>query len=187
MSKAYLPKETWVTCTFQRMTQEPKSQQQNQGEIYQLVSLNHTFLSALASTSTFIQNHPTTEASESFSLAARNISDNLNQCIALLTPQEKEIEKKAELSSFLENVDTKTMLSMHDNPTKIIAESVNSRMNEAYLIIEQLKWLYSLSDQMLRLILSFNSFVLLDSILKSVLPYSNSSIGQIGIGLSFVP
>ncbi len=141
-----------LSATFQRMTQEPKSQQQNQGEIYQLVSLNHTFLSALASTSTFIQNHPTTEASESFSLAARNISDNLNQCIALLTPQEKEIEKKAELSSFLENVDTKTMLSMHDNPTKIIAESVNSRMNEAYLIIEQLKWLYSLSDQMLRLI-----------------------------------
>src|SRR5690625_6715809 len=66
------------------MTQEPKSQQKNMDVVYELVTLNHTFLSALASTSTFIQNHPTTEASTSFSLAAKNIDNNLDNCISLL-------------------------------------------------------------------------------------------------------
>lgn len=143
-----------LSATFQRMTQEPKSQQQNLKEIYQLVSLNHTFLSALASTSTFIQNHPTTQASSSFGLAAKNIDANLQHCIALLTgkPIPEVIAEDNKLSGFLENVETKTLLSMEETPQELAAESIKRDINEAYLIIEQLKWLYSLSNQMLRLI-----------------------------------
>lgn len=143
-----------LSATFQRMTQEPKSRQQNLKKIYQLVTLNHTFLSALASTSTFIQNHPTTEASESFILAARNIDANLMRCITLLEEEKKHklVEKTNKLSSFLEDVDTKTILSMEKTPTELATENIDTSINEAYLIIEQLKWLYSLSEQMLRLI-----------------------------------
>lgn len=144
-----------LSATFQRMTQEPKSQQHNLKKIYQLVSLNHTFLSALASTSTFIQNHPTTEASESFSLAAKNINANLSSCIAVLKEGSECNQKEknsSKLSYFLEDVDTKTMLSMEKTPTELAAEGISTRVQEAYLIIEQLKWLYSLSEQMLRLI-----------------------------------
>lgn len=143
-----------LSATFQRMTQEPKSQQHNLKQIYQLVTLNHTFLSALASTSTFIQNHPTTEASESFSLAAKNIDANLASCIAMLKEegQVDQVGVENKLSYFLENVDTKTLLSMEKTPAELATESISTTMNEAYLIIEQLKWLYSLSEQMLRLI-----------------------------------
>ncbi|MFV0573103.1 MAG: hypothetical protein ACK5M1_11815 [Xanthomarina gelatinilytica] len=42
-------------------------------KIYELVELNHTFLSSLASLSTYIQNHPTTEASEMFKAATHKI------------------------------------------------------------------------------------------------------------------
>src|SRR5699024_3057752 len=139
-------------------TQEPKSQQQHQSEIYQLVSLNHTFLSALASTSTFIQNHPTTEASESFSLAAKNITDHLQECIEWLSGNEnvQQFQQK-ELSYFLEDVDTTQMLSLDLNAREAYTIEMTSDINEAYLIIEQLKWLYSLSDQMLRLVKKIKS------------------------------
>lgn len=148
-----------LSATFQRMTQEPKSQQHNLKQIYQLVSLNHTFLSALASTSTFIQNHPTTEASESFSLAAKNIDTNLRYCIGLLkeVDESEQVGPHSKLSYFLEDVETKTMLSMEKTPTQIATGSVPTSMNEAYLIIEQLKWLYSLSEQMYRLVRKMNN------------------------------
>lgn len=143
-----------LSATFQRMTQEPKSQQLNYKEIYQLVSINHTFLSALASTSTFIQNHPTTEASKSFSLAAKNIDANLERCIALLKDNSipDQLEEETKLSGFLENVETKTLIAMKETPEELAAEYFKRDINEAYLIIEQLKWLYSLSNQMLGLI-----------------------------------
>jgi len=147
-----------LSATFQRMTQEPKSQQQHQSEIYQLVSLNHTFLSALASPSTFIQNLPTTEASESFSLAAKNITDHLQECIEWLSGNEnvQQFQQK-ELSYFLEDVDTTQMLSLDLNAREAYTIEMTSDINEAYLIIEQLKWLYSLSDQMLRLVKKIKS------------------------------
>ena len=37
-----------LSSAFQRMTQEPHSKQKNLNEIYQLVELNHNFLSSLA-------------------------------------------------------------------------------------------------------------------------------------------
>ncbi|HLS11140.1 MAG TPA: FUSC family membrane protein [Flavobacteriaceae bacterium] len=139
-----------LSATFQRMTQEPKSQQKNMDVVYELVTLNHTFLSALASTSTFIQNHPTTEASTSFSLAAKNIDNNLDNCISLLKYNRVFEDKDADnqLSWFLVNVETKTLLEMEETPEELAENDVDRNVNEAYIIIEQLKWLYSLSNQM---------------------------------------
>ena len=115
--------------------------------IYELVTLNHTFLSALASTSTFIQNHPTTKASRSFSLAAKNIDTNLDNCISLLKYNRlfEDKEEGGELSGFLENVETKTLLEMEETPEELAENDMDRDVNEAYIIIEQLKWLYSLA------------------------------------------
>src|SRR5690606_35348172 len=55
-----------LNSAFQRMAQEPKSKQKHLDKIYELVELNHTFLSSVASLSTYIQDHPTTKASEMF-------------------------------------------------------------------------------------------------------------------------
>lgn len=139
-----------LSATFQRMTQEPKSQQKNMNVIYELVTLNHTFLSALASTSTFIQNHPTTKASTNFSLATKNIDTNLDNCISLLKYDKliENNEKRSELSVFLENIETKTFLEMKETPEELAENDMDRDVNEAYIIIEQLKWLYTLSNQM---------------------------------------
>lgn len=143
-----------LSATFQRMTQEPKSQQKSMETFYELVTLNHTILSALASTSTFIQNHPTTKASKSFILAAKNIDTNLERCIVLLENRSSstKLAEESELSDFLENVETKTLLEIEETPEALAEDKVDRSVNEAYIIIEQLKWLYSLSKQMLHTI-----------------------------------
>jgi len=55
-----------LNAAFQRMTQDPKSKQIELDLIYKIVTLNHTFLSAIASLGSFIQHHKTTEDSEQF-------------------------------------------------------------------------------------------------------------------------
>jgi len=55
-----------LSSAFQRMTQEPKSKQKEMDKVYELVVLNHTFLTSLALLSTYIKNYKTTAATERF-------------------------------------------------------------------------------------------------------------------------
>src|SRR5690606_16961375 len=73
-----------LMASFQRMAQEPKSQQKGLQTIYKLVELNHSLLSAIASLGTYIQTHHTTKASEAFNVVANTISRNLERAIAVL-------------------------------------------------------------------------------------------------------
>jgi uncharacterized membrane protein YccC len=69
---------------FQRMAQEPKSQKQQLRLFYEIVSLNHTFLSALASLGTYIRTHTTTEASPDFKDYTQRIVSNLEVALNYL-------------------------------------------------------------------------------------------------------
>src|SRR5699024_6224389 len=73
--KAFL-KMSNLNAAFQRMTQEPKSQRQNLEKFYEMVELNHTFLSSLASLGSYILNNPTTPASENFKSVTSVIVEN---------------------------------------------------------------------------------------------------------------
>lgn len=66
-----------LSSAFQRMAQEPESKQREPDKIYELVVLNHSFLASLASLSTYIKQHKTTEASEQFGIATKKIEQNL--------------------------------------------------------------------------------------------------------------
>src|SRR5690606_11910183 len=55
-----------LSAAFQRMAQEPRFKQSNLDKFFELVSLNHTFLSSLTSLGPFMRNQPTTEASIDF-------------------------------------------------------------------------------------------------------------------------
>lgn len=66
------------------MAQEPVSKQKNLDKIFELVVLNHTFLSSLASFSTYIQNNPTTEALLKFKNFIAEIDKNLEQVLLAL-------------------------------------------------------------------------------------------------------
>lgn len=140
-----------LNSAFQRMAQEPRTKQKGTDEIYELVVLNHTFLASLASLSTFIQHHQTTEASERFKIATATIERNLElvlqcllnkQCNAAQGAAENELFFKEQLPAF-------NFLEIR-NSTFIGTQTVGD-LQEAHLVWEQLQWLFSISSKMLKL------------------------------------
>ncbi len=136
-----------LNSAFQRMAQEPKSKQKHLDKIYELVELNHTFLSSLASLSTYIQNHPTTEASEMFKEATHKIDNYLS--LVLKTLQKEVPEELAQLvqKALSENeqlINDMTFLNPKD-------KHLERQYQEFHLVWEQLQWLYAISRNMLKI------------------------------------
>ncbi|WP_417859303.1 FUSC family membrane protein [Xanthomarina gelatinilytica] len=136
-----------LNSAFQRMAQEPKSKQKHLDKIYELVELNHTFLSSLASLSTYIQNHPTTEASEMFREATHKIDNYLS--LVLKTLQKEVPEELAHLvqKALSENeqlINDMTFLNPKD-------KHLERQYQEFHLVWEQLQWLYAISRNMLKI------------------------------------
>lgn len=136
-----------LSSSFQRMTQEPKTQHKNLDEVFQLVMLMHSFLASLASLGTYITHNPTTPASREFHKIVDSIDANLETFANNLgkpsskirQPDSRQTEKL--ITTRLQNIVDKT--SQEDNiwVKKTVEE-------EAHLIAEQLRWLLSMSDRM---------------------------------------
>ena len=132
-----------LSAAFQRMAQEPRSKQKNIDKIYQMVEMNHVFLSSLASLSSYFQQHPTTEASLLFVKIAKQIDDNLDILLNRLDEQ----PERFSASTSRPNIKNEEF-DLFFNPKNI----ANKRdFQEAHLISGQLHWLYSLSENMCEL------------------------------------
>lgn len=140
-----------LSSAFQRMAQEPKSKQKETDKIYELVVLNHTFLASLASLSTYIQHHKTTEASEHFKIVTEKIEDNLAKILQCL--QDKKCDgMKATTennSLFDEQLTMFNTLEIRDLAFK--DKQTVRDLQEAHLVWEQLKWMFSISGTMHKL------------------------------------
>ncbi|SHG22000.1 TIGR01666 family membrane protein [Salegentibacter echinorum] len=144
-----------LSASFQRMTQEPKLKQKDLDPIYKLVGLNQTFLSALASLGTFIRNHETTAASESFNTFVQHICTNLKNARNGLEdnpsfkPVDKEHTQKA-ASSLLKHY--KLLLAKREQQLKESPKNTDNkvqvRLQEAQLISSQLQWLLEISENL---------------------------------------
>ncbi len=147
-----------LSSAFQRMTQEPKSKQKNLDKIYELVELNHTFLSSLASLSTYIQHHKTTEASEMFKVATAKIIENLSLVLQSLKGEVPNgTQSVSEDSSFFEKQSPTFQSQQMELSVTGNGQSERDHQ-ESHLVWEQLRWLYSLSTNMLTLTSSLKSF-----------------------------
>lgn len=138
-----------LNTAFQRMTQEPKSKQQNLKEIYELTVLNHSFLSSLASMGTYIQNHRTTEASTHFKAFSRGIEENLEISLALLNSKDSPIpiikEKQLAAMNFFDK-NYRSLTRVKENEANSNFDEISGgELQEAQLIYEQLRWLMDLS------------------------------------------
>lgn len=138
-----------LMASFQRMAQEPKSKQRQIQQLYKLVELNHTLLSASASLGTYIQTHHTTKASEAFNVVANTVIKNLDAAIALLNtkPSEKvhvPSDDKKELD--LRFTELKNLRSKELRATATEDKEYQLKMQESQLVIEQLVWLINLSE-----------------------------------------
>ncbi|MEB8329832.1 FUSC family protein [Flavobacteriaceae bacterium KMM 6897] len=144
-----------LNAAFQRMTQDPKSKQKEMGLTYDMVTLNNTFLSALASLGSFIQNHKTTEPSAHFDAFIANIQNNLEETEALLDKSSK--------PELLDHVDMETAKKELQNSynalvnerneqikagVTVIGQDMKVLLQEAHLISNQLIWLKSLSEDL---------------------------------------
>ncbi|WP_256867465.1 FUSC family protein [Winogradskyella forsetii] len=144
-----------LSSAFQRMAQEPESKQNHIDDIYELVVINHSFLASLASLSTYVQNQRTTEASAEFKLVSDKINDNLNKvCVQLKAINFESLEINT--STF--NPKPFVFPNNHnrlrtDTISQIESEQIQK---EAHLVGEQLYWLFSLSEKMLKLTYKFN-------------------------------
>ena len=143
-----------LSSAFQRMAQEPASKQNHIDDIYELVVINHSFLSSLASLSAYIQNHTTTEASEDFKLISEKINNNLDNVCSQLKVINFEISKPKTMSTELKPESFKFPVNRITNDAISQTDSERSH-KEAHLVWEQLYWLYSLSENMLKLTSKF--------------------------------
>ncbi|MBT8296529.1 MAG: FUSC family protein, partial [Gramella sp.] len=143
-----------LSGAFQRMTQEPKSRQKQLGLVYEIVGLNHTFLSALASLGTYIRNHPTTSASKDFEIYTKGISVNLDNCLNILQSRELVKNKKEEISNAAKALHDKfdKLAEQRDLEIKAgkdqIDISMRFKLQEAHLVTKQLEWLLDISEKL---------------------------------------
>ncbi|WP_317193591.1 FUSC family protein [Marivirga aurantiaca] len=152
-----------LNAAFQRMSQEPKSRQQNLGKIYEIVGLNHTFLAAVAALGTFILSNKNKTVSHSFELIIESIDTNLTQ--ALQTAQNEELidsikeDKVAEAYGQLEEkynelVAIRTQ-ELEREENKPIDPGFRKNLQEARLISDQLKWLVTISGSLKKAVIEF--------------------------------
>lgn len=138
-----------LMSSFQRMSQEPRSKQKQLPMFYKLVVLNHTLLSSSASLGTYIQSHKTTSASEAFNVVVSGVIRNLNHAIHLLDGENdtENLPREDVALRFTElrNIREKELKEAH----LYDAETLELKMQEAQLVIEQLIWLTNLSENII--------------------------------------
>lgn len=141
-----------LMASFQRMAQEPKSKQKQLPKVYKLTVLNHSLLSSLASLGTYIQSHKTTSASEAFNVVVDTVIKNLDDAVALLKENDSDLianlpkEDLALRFTELKNIRAREL----KEGIPIDEKAFLLKMQEAQLVIEQLIWLTSLSETILK-------------------------------------
>ena len=141
-----------LNAAFQRLTQDPKSKQKESVLVYDIVTLNHTILSAVASIGSYILNHKTTSASEEFDTIIDGITDTLKHA-TLKLEQDKTIpftevrdinQAHITLQNKYVNLSEKRDIDIQAGQTEIDSNTLLD-LQEAHLISNQLLWLKSLS------------------------------------------
>jgi uncharacterized membrane protein (TIGR01666 family) len=144
-----------LNASFQRITQEPKSKQKEFQLIYEIVTLNQTMISAIASIGNFIINHKTTQASKEFNTLTYTISNTLQRSFDSL--EHTEIEEKIKNETVEEAEDKlfgkyQQLSNLRDENikkgnTELDTKTLHS-LQEAYLISNHMSWLKSLSESL---------------------------------------
>lgn len=132
-------------AAFQRITQEPKTKQQNVDLIYELVVLSHTFLVSIASISTYVQHHKTSNPPKYFKELTQKIEHNFNQVLQCLEEPECQVD-----ATGITQASTDMQLPQPEK-NEVTSDIEHQAVQEIHLVQEQLQWLISISNKMLKL------------------------------------
>jgi uncharacterized membrane protein YccC len=153
-----------LNAAFQRLTQDPKSKQKEFQLIYEIVTLNQTMISAIASIGNFINNHKTTPASKEFNVLIKKISNTLQISLDILnhTQLKKKINEEPVEYALEELLDKYKQLSnlrdenIRKGNSELDTETLQG-LQEAYLIANHMSWLKSLSESLKKATRSYRS------------------------------
>ncbi|WKV12063.1 FUSC family protein [Marivirga harenae] len=153
-----------LNAAFQRMSQEPKSQQENLGKINELVGLNHTFLTAMAALGTFIVNHKNDEVSKDVEVIIKTVETNLRQVLQNLlrkiqtknTSQEVLEAAYQHLEQKFENLVAIRTAELESENFKPIDPEFRKNLQATRLITDQLKWLVTISGNLKKVVKTIN-------------------------------
>jgi uncharacterized membrane protein YccC len=144
-----------LMAAFQRHLEEPKSHQEHAAQIYAAVVLNQTFISALAAFSTFVQNHETTAASEEYKTMVQGILRNLDAVQVLIDGEKPPLlATDIEMDIATQGLEDKyrELEESRNNELsegfKPLSTDLRSKLQEAKLVTDHLKWLLGLSENM---------------------------------------
>lgn len=152
--KAFLAMSN-LNAAFQRLTQDPKSKQKESVLIYDIVTLNHTILSGIASIGSYTANNKTTKPSEEFDVLIAGISNSLKNTASLLIKNEvQKIYKSKSVQLAQEK-----LIANYDNLSQARDKDIEAgnieidsdfllHLREAHLITNQLIWLKTLSSNL---------------------------------------
>ncbi|RRO17184.1 FUSC family protein [Flavobacteriaceae bacterium 14752] len=144
-----------LNAAFQRVTQDPKSKQKEFQLIYEIVTLNQTMISAIASIGNFLMNHQTSPVSREFNVLIKSIANTLQEtCNSLENdqPSSKVTQKGTSIAQDKLQDKYQELSNLRDkninqgNP-KLDTETLH-RLQEAFLIANHINWLKSLSDNL---------------------------------------
>jgi hypothetical protein len=149
---------------FQRMTQEPTSRQSKTNELYEIVVNCHTLQAAAASLGIYIQIHHTTQASVDFRNSISAISAKLNNCKAIIL-EEQELKEgndnlfndaKLNLNAHYEDL-TRQRRLQREAGTFASHPEFREKLKEARVVIDQLEWMYSVSNNLFSALKAYKS------------------------------
>ena len=155
-----------LNASFQRLTQDPKSKQKEFQLIYEIVTLNQTMISAIASIGNFIINHKTTPASSDFNLLIHKISNTLQMSCDHL--EQVQIHKKINKETVEEAEDKlldkyQQLSNLRDENIKKGNDKLDTEtlhaLQEAYLIANHMNWLKSLSESLKKATIQYQSAI----------------------------
>ena len=147
-----------VNACFQRMTQEPESKRKYFSEIYDIIVLTNTFLSSLASLGTFIRKHELYQHTDKFDVIIDNILVNLTNAKQILIGEK--IHKKLVNQDVIDAKETfeKRFEKLNDKYDEIVLSEDNQslitevslKIRQTHVILEQLSYLFSLSENLIQ-------------------------------------
>ncbi|SDX08969.1 Uncharacterized membrane protein YccC [Lutibacter oricola] len=152
-----------LNAAYQRMNQDPKSKQKELATIYDIITINNTFLSSLTSLGVFIRNNKTAQVPKQFTVFVKYIVANLELANNLLEGKTaiealevSEIENaKAVYDNYFDNLSKQRDQEIEDG--KEISIEMGEMLKETQLVSEQVKWLFNLSEKLINSIKHYKS------------------------------
>lgn len=141
---------------YQRLIQEPKSKQKNSAIIYDLITICNTYLSSLSSLGVYIRTNKTGKVPIQFEIYVKYILANLENTIAILNNKLSSSSlNNEELDIATKNYEDyfNSLSNQRDKEIEKgfpISIEMRAQLHETQLVYEQVRWLFNLSENLLK-------------------------------------